>query len=156
MCIIEYNLKVNRDILRNELVVEKKIDYLHFGNVMTPDVIVDILNSIFDVEHLADEHVYLFTLNGGNRITGVFEIAHGGATMCLFPVREIFHRALLVGAVQIIIVHNHPSGICKPSKEDIMVTEKLKKASDIIGVGLLDHIIIGYGEFYSMKQKQDI
>lgn len=156
MSIIKYNLKVNRALLRNELVLEREIDYLHFDNVKTASTIVDIVNSIFDGEYLAEEHLYLFTLNGNNRITGVFEVAHGGATMCLFPVREILNRTLLIGANRMIIVHNHPSGSCKPSKEDFVVTENLKKAGDIVGIELLDHIIIGYEKFYSMKQEHDI
>lgn len=60
-------------------------------------------------------------------------------------------KALLCGAVSIIVVHNHPSGDAAPSKEDINVTKRIKKAGEVIGIGLLDHIIIGDG-YYSFLE----
>ena len=65
--------------------------------------------------------------------------------------REIFKEAYLLSANSIICVHNHPSGDCSPSKEDIMITKKVKEISMIHGINLIDHIIIGcecYFSFY--------
>ena len=56
-----------------------------------------------------------------------------------------------MGAPKIIMVHNHPSGETSPSKADIEFTEKLAKAVEVFGIQLLDHIIIGYNEYTSIK-----
>jgi len=66
--------------------------------------------------------------------------------------REIFIRALLSGAVGIIIIHNHPSSDITPSSQDLLVTEKIAQAGKMIGVELLDHIIIGGNEYCSLKE----
>ena len=66
--------------------------------------------------------------------------------------REIFKEAYLLSANGIICVHNHPSGDCSPSKEDILITRKIKEISLIHGINLIDHIIIGNGNYYSFYE----
>lgn len=66
--------------------------------------------------------------------------------------REIFKEAYLLSASSIICVHNHPSGDATPSKEDIMVTKKLKEIGLIHGINILDHIIIGNDNYYSFYE----
>ena len=56
-----------------------------------------------------------------------------------------------LGAPKIIMVHNHPSGNSKPSQQDIEFTERMEQASEILGIQLLDHIVIGYNEYTSIK-----
>ena len=85
----------------------------------------------------------MFCMNTKNRIVGIFEISHGNVNSSIVGTREIFQKALLANAVQIILVHNHPSGDPTPSKEDIFVTMKVKELGEFIGVPLVDHIIIG-------------
>ena len=68
-------------------------------------------------------------------------------------IREIFQKALLAKAVSIIVLHNHPSGNSQPSAEDINVTKRMVEAGKIIGVEVLDHLIIGDGEYTSLKEK---
>ena len=63
--------------------------------------------------------------------------------------REIFKEAYLLSANGIICVHNHPSGDSKPSKEDISITKKIKEISIIHGIKLIDHVIIGNGNYFS-------
>lgn len=63
--------------------------------------------------------------------------------------REVFKEAYLLSANGIVCVHNHPSGDSTPSKEDIAVTRKLKEISIIHGIKLIDHIIIGNGNYFS-------
>ena len=55
---------------------------------------------------------------------------------------EVFQRAILAGAVSLIIAHNHPSGVLTPSAEDHKVTQRLKNAGEILGIKLLDHLIV--------------
>ena len=70
----------------------------------------------------------------------------------LITPREIYIRALLSGAVQIILCHNHPSGNAMPSEQDIAITKKIKEAGEMININLADHIIIGSDSYLSFKE----
>lgn len=70
--------------------------------------------------------------------------------------REIFISATISNASAIIVAHNHPSGVVLPSEEDLNTTNRLKKAGDILGIELLDHIIIGPSDYYSCKEHGQI
>lgn len=85
-------------------------------------------------------------------LTSVFEISHGTVKMSVVSPREVFQKALLANAVGIILLHNHPSGDCTPSKEDINVTKRLMESGDIIGVNVLDHLVIGRPGYFSLKE----
>ena len=65
--------------------------------------------------------------------------------------REVFAPAVKRGSAAVIVAHNHPSGDATPSPQDIDVTKRLIKASEILGIRLLDHVIVGSGCFTSMK-----
>lgn len=77
----------------------------------------------------------------------------GTVNSSLFSPREIYLEALKNDAVNIILVHNHPSGSPKPSKADIIGTNKVFKAGKLIGIELLDHIIIGDRKYISLKEE---
>ena len=64
--------------------------------------------------------------------------------------REVFRYAILKNVSSIIIAHNHPSGECQPSKEDIAVTERLVESGKLLGIAVLDHVIVG-DRYLSMK-----
>jgi DNA repair protein RadC len=66
--------------------------------------------------------------------------------------REIFYPAVQDNAVAIIVAHNHPSGNLEPSKEDIEITDKVKKAGEIMGIQLLDHLIISKNGLFSLSE----
>ena len=72
------------------------------------------------------------------------------------PEEEVFNIAIKRSSSAIILAHNHPSGDPKPSMEDINITKKLIEAGTIIGINVLDHIIIGDGIYFSMKEKEII
>lgn len=99
-----------------------------------------------------EEYMYMICMNVKNKILGVFEISHGTVNVSLVSPREVFQKALLANAVSIILMHNHPSGDCTPSREDIEVTKRLVEAGKIIGIEVLDHIIVG-DKFSSLKEK---
>jgi DNA repair protein RadC len=67
--------------------------------------------------------------------------------------REIYIRALGCGAAKIVLVHNHPSGCPHPSKEDILLTERVFEAGKIIGITLVDHIVVGNPDHFSFAQE---
>ena len=94
----------------------------------------------------------MICMNTKNKIIGVFEISHGSVNSSIVSPREVFQKALLANAVSIIVMHNHPSGDCTPSREDIEVTKRLVEAGKIVGVEVLDHIIVG-DRYSSLKEK---
>ncbi len=100
-----------------------------------------------------NEQLRALFLSRKNRLIGDELIHTGTIDQAPFYPREIIKRALDLGAGAIILVHNHPSGDPKPSKEDIEVTLKLKKALDVIDIDLHDHVIIARNSYVSMRSK---
>jgi len=80
-------------------------------------------------------------------------VSIGTVNASLVHPREIFKVALLCNASAVILAHNHPSGNPTPSHEDIDITNRLKKAGEILGIEVLDHIIIGDNTWTSFKEK---
>lgn len=125
----------------------------------TPEEIAFLIDNIFDATILAEEHIWLVCLDTKGHILGLFEIAKGSANESYCSSREIFVRALLCGAVNIILVHNHPSGDVTPSDPDIVVAKKIRQAGQLLNVPLLDFIIVGKDcsmSFYSFAKNPEI
>lgn len=100
-----------------------------------------------------EEYLYMICLNTKLNMTSVFELSHGNVNSSVVGIREMFQKALLANAVNIIVMHNHPSGDPTPSREDIEVTKRMKEAGKLLGVDVLDHIIIGDNRYTSLKEK---
>ena len=124
------------------------------GDLHTPKRIVDVMNDIFALEDCAEEHVYMIALNQRCKPLGFFEISHGTVNATPANPREILIRALLCGATGIVMVHNHPSGNPTPSEEDMDLTRHLKHATQMVGLELLDHIIIGREGYVSLEEEK--
>jgi DNA repair protein RadC len=89
------------------------------------------------------EHFWVITLSTSNKVKFVELVSLGTLNSSLAHPREVFRRAIIVGACAIIVGHNHPSGNCKPSTEDVALTRQLKEVGGIVGIEVLDHIILG-------------
>ncbi len=87
-------------------------------------------------------------LNVKNRVNALHTISIGALSSSVVHPREVFKAAILSNASGIILAHNHPSGELKPSQEDILLTRRLTQAGEILGIAVIDHIIVGYGEGY--------
>lgn len=109
----------------------------------SPDRIVQMMKDTFQADILPEEHVWVMAFDSRMHVLGVFEISCGTATMTLTTPREVFMRALLIGAVSVVVLHNHPSMDTTPSKEDIKLAKKLVKAGKLLHISMLDFIIIG-------------
>lgn len=96
--------------------------------------------------------MYLISMTVKCKLIGFFEVAHGTCNASMVGIREILIQALLSGAVNILIVHNHPSGISEASGQDLLVTQRLSEVSNLIGLQFVDHIIIGKDNYYSFHQ----
>ncbi len=102
------------------------------------------------------EYFYCLYLDTKNKIIKDKLLFMGTINQSLVHPREVFKEAYLVSASSIICVHNHPTGVTTPSQNDIVITEQLKKVGNILGIKLLDHIIIGYNEYYSFNENSKI
>jgi len=105
------------------------------------------------MRHLEQEIcVAVFVDSKDSRIHDV-RLSVGSLNHSIMSAREIFKHALRYNAAAVILLHNHPSGNPAPSKEDIRLTMRLKEASDIMEVPLLDHIIIGDNTYISLREE---
>lgn len=95
------------------------------------------------------EHFLLVTLSGSHEIIQIHVVSMGTLNRTLIHPREIYGTAIREDAAAIIVCHNHPSGNCEPSEEDIAVTHNLEKVGEIMGIELLDHIIVCRDSYFS-------
>jgi DNA repair protein RadC len=91
-------------------------------------------------------------LDTKNQILKEEVISVGSLNANVVHPREVFKLALTESAAHIIVAHNHPSGDPTPSREDIEITKKLVETGTIMGITVLDHVIIGDGRHFSMKE----
>jgi DNA repair protein RadC len=122
--------------------------------IQNPDDLYSILHE--EIESWDREKFLSILLDVQNKIIGIDEISIGSLTCTIVHPREIFKSAILANAASIILVHNHPSGSTDPSEEDKKITEKIKRAAEIMDIGFLDHFIIsknGYTSCFTEMQK---
>jgi len=124
------------------LVKDKGVIY-KADTLNSPETIALMAHRVLGLDGMAEEHLYMLALNSACKLLGVFFVSKGTVNTSLVSPREIFIRALLSGAVQIVLIHNHPSGSVIPSQQDIDTTERMKKAGELLNISLADHIIIG-------------
>jgi DNA repair protein RadC len=92
-------------------------------------------------------------LDGKNRIIRRVQVSEGSLNQSIVHPREVFNPAVKESAAAVILVHNHPTGDPAPSSEDIAITRRLKDAGEIMGIRVLDHIIVGDGEYVSFVER---
>ena len=102
------------------------------------------------------EYFYCIFLNSKKRVISDKNIFIGTLNGSLVHPREIFKEAVLNSASSIICVHNHPSGIIEPSKEDILLTNRIVSLGLTMGIPVIDHIIIGKDKYYSFFENNKI
>lgn len=107
-------------------------------------------------KYLSKEKQELFisiSLDTKNRIINAHISSIGTLNNTTIHPRDIFREAIRNNANSIIVIHNHPSGDCSPSKEDIEVTEKLIEVGKLVDIKILDHVIIGKENYWSWIEK---
>lgn len=102
------------------------------------------------------EEMWLIALNGHNEITNEILLAKGTTNYVYVDMKNLLREALKTAATNIILIHNHPSGHCEPSREDDELTKQTLKAAKLIGITLLDHIIISRNHYYSYMEDEKI
>jgi DNA repair protein RadC len=106
-----------------------------------------------DMRYLNKEHFVCLFLNTKNHVTGRETISVGSLNATIVHPREVFRSAIQRNSAAVVCAHNHPSGDPTPSREDIDLTKRLAEAGEVIGIDVLDHLIIGDGQFVSLKEK---
>ena len=137
---------------RTTLVKEKAVNY-DAGKLNSPQEVGRMMRTLLLMDRMAVERCYMIALNNACRVTGLFLLSKGTVDASFISPRECYIRALLAGAVQIILCHNHPSGETVPSREDKEITERMKEAGDLLRIRLADHIIIGGDDYYSFRER---
>ena len=103
--------------------------------------------------------IKIVILNTKNEILKIEDIAKGGTNLVNIPIKDILSEPIRMKAPKFILVHNHPSGNPTPSQKDIVFTDELNKASQQLGLTMLDHIVIGkmnYVSIFSLERKTQV
>ena len=104
---------------------------------------------------VTQEVIIVIFLDTQNRVIQETEVARGGMDSAVVDPRVVFRQGLLVNAAQLILAHNHPSGVTVPSEADIAVTERFIGAGQLMGMALADHLIIGAHNYYAFSEHPD-
>jgi DNA repair protein RadC len=119
--------------------------------IRRPEDIFQIVKSY--MSNLDREHFVVLLLNTQNAVIGINTVSIGTLNGSMVHPREVFKPAILANANCIILCHNHPSGNPEPSREDIEITESLRKAGELLKIEVMDHIIIGDDRYVSFQEK---
>ena len=114
----------------------------------------DVLREVRDYRDKKQEYLICLTIDGAKRLINTRVVTIWLLDQSLIHPREVFANAIEERANGIILLHNHPSGICQPSGADTAVTAKIQKAGDILGIKLIDHIIVTKDEYFSFRESE--
>ena len=106
-----------------------------------------------NMRHLEQEELHLMLLNNRNMFLRDLTLFRGTVNCSVASTREICREALRGGAVNIVLVHNHPSGDPTPSDEDLLLTERVLLAAALVDICMMDHLIIGDQTYYSFRER---
>jgi DNA repair protein RadC len=116
----------------------------------TPRACADALMRLLDDE--PSEVFGILCLNAKLRVLAYHEVSRGSLDTTVVHPREVFRAAMLANAAAVILVHNHPSGDPTPSPEDVTLTQRLRAAGTLLGIDVLDHLVIGDGQYCSFVE----
>jgi len=108
------------------------------------------------MQDLSTEEAWIVLMNQNYKLIKAEKLSHGGISETAVDVRLIVKEAVLVNATIVALAHNHPSGNTRPSKEDDRLTERVKKACEIMRLYFVDHIIVTDSGYYSYREQGKI
>lgn len=152
MRVTTYKTFLDREKRIPSLVKVNSQNYQRVDKIRAADDAFWILRDVFSHDVETEEVAYLLCLDCRKNLLGVFELSRGVVDGTPMNPREIVFKALMTNAISVIVAHNHPSGELSPSEMDIAVTKRVKEALDIVGICLTDHIIVGTGDYLSMRE----
>lgn len=128
--------------------------YASMKHISRADDAEQVLREFSDANRIdLKEYFWVLLLSYSNRLLGISLISIGTTNGVMVGIKEIFQLSLLTNASNVIIAHNHPSGILKPSSKDIEVTKKIKHGLSLLDVNLLDHIVVTSEGFTSFANE---
>ncbi len=130
--------------LGRRILKDKKVSIYHSPK--------EIWQELSDIRNSKKEHFVVFFLDTRNQEIKREIISVGSLNANYIHPREVFEPAIKYLAAQIVIAHNHPSGNCEPSTQDIKMTKRLIEAGKILGIQIVDHVIVSKTEFLSLKE----
>jgi len=142
--------------IQDTFIREARVNYLHCDHVMFkitgPDDVANFVRSILTDN--SREHFVALYLNGSHQVAAYSIVSIGSANSAPVAPREVFQRAVLTGAISIVVAHNHPSDSTEPSPEDRAVTKRLRDAGELLGIKVLDHLIVTDSAYLSLKEDE--
>lgn len=127
----------------------KPIEKIHLS---CPQDVADFLMP--RLRYAAKEQFVVILLNNKNKVIGTEVVSEGSLSSSIVHPREVYAPAILYHAAAIMVAHNHPSGDPKPSIEDEEVTRLLLRSGKVLGIPMIDHVIIGDGNYYSFLENE--
>jgi DNA repair protein RadC len=127
----------------------KPIEKIHLS---CPQDVADFLMP--RLRYAAKEQFVVILLNNKNKVIGTEVVSEGSLSSSIVHPREVYAPAILHHAAAIMVAHNHPSGDPKPSIEDEKVTRLLLRSGKVLGIPMIDHVIIGDGNYYSFLENE--
>ena len=121
--------------------------------ITSPLICYNVLQYLLDLKSEPVEKFGIIALNTKDKIVGIHIIGTGTIDQIYIEPRQVYMAALLNNAKAIIAFHNHPSGDATPSRDDLFLTQRLKKAGKIMCIELLDHLITGERNYVSLREQ---
>ena len=115
----------------------------------TPRLIYEFMR---DVGSESAERMYSLLLDTTFRLNGIYEVGKGSVDTCHAEPKEVFKAALVTNSPSFALVHNHPSGVVEPSRDDAALLGKLLAGSQLLGVNIVDFMVIGDRGYYSASE----
>jgi DNA repair protein RadC len=116
----------------------------------------DVLAQVRDLSHARREHFVVLLLNARHELQCRETVSIGSLNASIVHPREVFLPAILHSAASVVLVHNHPSGDPEPSEEDLSITRRLVQVGDLVGIGVLDHVIVAARGVVSLRSRQQL
>ena len=120
--------------------------------ILTAEDILELMQP--KMAYLPHEEFWVLFLNQASHLLGVERLAQGGINFTSIDARLVLKKAIIYNATGIILCHNHPSGLLKPSDEDIVLTERIEEMCNLFHITLIEHLIIQKNRYYSFFQER--
>lgn len=114
----------------------------------------DVLLHVRDLTRARREHFVVLLLNARHEMQRRETVSIGSLNASIVHPREVFLPAILHSAASVVLVHNHPSGDPEPSEEDLSITRRLVEVGDLVGIGVLDHVVVASRGLVSFRARQ--
>jgi len=137
------------------LELAKRISWSHCTNdsfINTPDMVIEWLKKSIGLESL--EYFVVIFLNNQNKVISYEKYSDGSINEVKVNINEILRKAILKHSNKIVVAHNHPTGNCHPSKNDVEMTNRMIQAATLLNIVIIDHLIITNNDYYSFKQHE--